>query len=111
MMSNVVVSASTDPEAFGRVVAEAQAMGRPVVVADHGGASEQVIEGVTGWRFTPGDPQAMAEALEIALAIGDNARAVLAERAAEHVRANFAKSGMCAATLRVYADLFETAKP
>ncbi len=111
MMSNVVVSASTDPEAFGRVVAEAQAMGRPVVVADHGGASEQVIEGVTGWRFTPGDPQAMADALEIALAIGDNARAVLAERAAEHVRANFAKSGMCAATLRVYADLFETAKP
>ena len=111
MMSNVVVSASTDPEAFGRVVAEAQAMGRPVVVADHGGASEQVIEGVTGWRFTPGDPQAMAEALEIALAIGDNARALLAECAAEHVRANFAKSGMCAATLRVYADLFETAKP
>ncbi len=111
MMSNVVVSASTDPEAFGRVVAEAQAMGRPVVVADHGGASEQVIEGVTGWLFTPGDPQAMAEALEIALAIGDNARALLAECAAEHVRANFAKSGMCAATLRVYADLFETAKP
>ncbi len=111
MMSNVVVSASTDPEAFGRVVAEAQAMGRPVVVADHGGASEQVIEGVTGWRFTPGDPQAMAEALEIALAIGDNARALLAECAAEHVRANFAKSGMCAATLRVYADLFEPEKP
>jgi len=111
MMSNVVVSASTDPEAFGRVVAEAQAMGRPVVVADHGGASEQVIEGLTGWRFTPGDPQALADTLETALAIGDDARTVLAERAAEHVRANFAKSGMCAATLRVYADLFETAKP
>ncbi|MFN9977202.1 MAG: DUF927 domain-containing protein, partial [Phycisphaerae bacterium] len=40
MLADVVVSASTDPEAFGRVVAEAQAMGRPVVAPDHGGAPE-----------------------------------------------------------------------
>src|SRR3546814_1766993 len=35
-LSDVVVSASTDPEGFGRVMAEAQAMGRPVIAADHG---------------------------------------------------------------------------
>ncbi|MBL4721338.1 MAG: glycosyltransferase family 4 protein, partial [Alphaproteobacteria bacterium] len=40
MLSDVVVHASTDPEAFGRVIVEAQAMGRPVVAADHGAGRE-----------------------------------------------------------------------
>ncbi len=110
MLSDVVVSASTDPEAFGRVIAEAQAMGRPVVVADHGGAAEQVIEGETGWRFTPGNPQALTDALETALALDADARATLAVRAAEHARGNYSKAGMCAATLRVYAGLHEAGK-
>ena len=44
MLADVVVSASTEPEAFGRVVGEAQAMGRPVVVSGHGGAAEQVVQ-------------------------------------------------------------------
>ncbi len=108
MLSDVVVSASTDPEAFGRVIAEAQGMGRPVVVADHGGATEQVIDGETGWLFGPGDPDGFADALETALALDADRRETLALRAAEHVRANFSKAGMCAATLRIYAALFET---
>jgi glycosyltransferase involved in cell wall biosynthesis len=105
MLSDVVVSASTDPEAFGRVIAEAQAMGRPVVVADHGGAAEQVLAGETGWRFAPGDPQAMADALETALVLDAGGRAALAERAAAHARGKYSKAGMCAATLRIYAEV------
>mgnify|MGYP002816814949 CR=1 FL=1 len=108
MLSDVVVSASTDPEAFGRVIAEAQSMGRPVVVADHGGASEQVLAEETGWLFPPGDPDGFADALEAALNLDAAGRAALAVRAAEHVRENFSKAGMCAATLRIYAELHET---
>jgi glycosyltransferase involved in cell wall biosynthesis len=108
MLSDVVASASTDPEAFGRVIAEAQAMGRPVVVADHGGATEQVLVGETGWLFTPGDPETFADALESALTLDTAKRAALATRAAVHVRENFSKAGMCADTLRVYAALHET---
>ncbi|MCH8238307.1 MAG: glycosyltransferase family 4 protein, partial [Proteobacteria bacterium] len=59
MLTDVVVSASTDPEAFGRIVVEAQALGRPVVASDHGGARETVIEGETGWLFPPGDVTAL----------------------------------------------------
>jgi len=110
MLSDVVVSASTDPEAFGRVIAEAQAMGRPVVVADHGGAAEQVVEGVTGWRFAPGDPQEFAAALETALTLNVDARAELAVHASDHARSKYAKSGMCASTLRIYASVFESHK-
>ena len=68
MLSDVVVSASTDPEAFGRVLVEAQAMGRPVVATDHGAARETVIPGETGWLVAPGDASAMVEALHEACA-------------------------------------------
>ncbi|MGE0418046.1 MAG: glycosyltransferase family 4 protein [Acetobacteraceae bacterium] len=63
MLSDVVIHASTQPEAFGRVVIEAQAMARPVIAADLGGPVETVQEGVTGWRVAPGDPDALAVAI------------------------------------------------
>lgn len=105
MLTDVVVSASTDPEAFGRVVAEAQAMGRPVVVADHGGAAEQVIASETGWLFTPGNAKALAGALADALSIDADARARLADTAIRHVHNRYSKAGMCLATLDIYAEL------
>src|SRR5690606_33580660 len=69
MLADVVVSASTDPEGFGRIVTEAQAMGKPVIATDHGGARETVLEGQTGWLVPPGDPAALAEALGRALSL------------------------------------------
>ena len=69
MLADVVVHASTEPEAFGRVVIEAQAMGRPVIASDLGGPVETVEHGVTGWRVPPGDPRALAAAIEAALAL------------------------------------------
>ncbi|MGC2413078.1 MAG: glycosyltransferase family 4 protein, partial [Stellaceae bacterium] len=56
VLADVVVSASSDPEGFGRVIVEAQAMGRPVVATDHGGARETIQPGVTGWLAPPSDP-------------------------------------------------------
>lgn len=109
MLSDVVVSASTDPEAFGRVAAEAQAMGRPVVATDHGGSRFTVIPGETGWLVKPGDAQALAEALDRALKLSPQERARLAERAISHVRANFTKARMCEATLAVYRELLAPA--
>ena len=64
MLADVVVHASTEPEAFGRVVIEAQAMGRPVIASDLGGPAETVEQGVTGWRVPPGDASALAAAIE-----------------------------------------------
>ena len=57
MLADVVVSASTDPEAFGRVMVEAQAMGKPVVAAGHGASAELVLPGETGWLFEPDDAE------------------------------------------------------
>ncbi|HLJ18834.1 MAG TPA: glycosyltransferase family 4 protein, partial [Stellaceae bacterium] len=67
MLADVVVSASTSPEGFGRVVVEAQAMGRPVVATNHGGARETVAPGSTGWLVPPADARALADAIGDAL--------------------------------------------
>ncbi len=105
MLTDLVVSASTDPEAFGRVVAEAQALGRPVVATDHGGARETVIPGVTGWLTPPGDVAALSKAIGHALEVNEAARQRLAEKAAANVRNNFSKTAMCAKTLDVYDEV------
>jgi glycosyltransferase involved in cell wall biosynthesis len=104
-LTDVVISASTDPEGFGRVVAEAQAMGRPVIATDHGGARETIVPGLTGWLVPPQDPAALAAAIAEALALGPGERAALARRAMRHVAANFTRESMCARTIAIYEEL------
>lgn len=111
MLADVVVSASTDPEAFGRVIAEAQAMGRPVIASDHGGAREIILPDETGLLVPPGDPDALAAALRDALALDAEARARLRDAAIAHVRASFSREQMCAKTLAVYAEVLDEAAP
>ena len=105
MLTDVVVSASTDPEAFGRVITEAQALGRPVIATDHGGARETVIQGETGWLVPPGDAQALTNTIECVLALDEDARKELAQKAVANVREKFSKIAMCSKTLAVYDEI------
>jgi glycosyltransferase involved in cell wall biosynthesis len=109
MLADVVVSASTDPEAFGRVAAEAQAMGRPVIATNHGGARETVVPGETGWLVPPGDPDALSTALGEALSMTAQRRESMARSAIGHVALNFSRAHMCAATLQVYDEVLAAA--
>ncbi len=111
MLADVVVSASTDPEAFGRVAAEAQAMGRPVVATDHGGARETVMLGKTGWLVAAGDAAALARAINEALALDAPARERIATAGRAHVCANFTVTKMCAETLEIYRGVLAARRP
>ena len=104
-LTDVVVSASTDPEGFGRTIVEAQAMGRPVVATDHGGARETIVRGVTGWLVPPRNTQALAAAIGEALALDRPASDALARRATAHAAAHFTREAMCAKTIAVYEEL------
>src|SRR3954453_1044092 len=105
MLSDVVVSASNEPEGFGRVIIEAQAMGRPVVATDHGGARETILPGITGWLAAPGDLQALAQAVGEALTLDNEARSAFARRAMSHIASDFTSERMCARTIAVYEEL------
>jgi glycosyltransferase involved in cell wall biosynthesis len=105
MLADVVVSASSDPEGFGRIIVEAQAMGRPVVATNHGGARETIAPGNTGWLVPPRDPAALAAAVGEALSLRESERSRLARRTIAHVAAQFTREAMCARTIEVYEEL------
>ncbi|MDX1738021.1 MAG: glycosyltransferase, partial [Alphaproteobacteria bacterium] len=109
-LADVVVSASTDPEAFGRVAVEGQAMGRPVVAPDHGGAVEQIDHGETGWLFRHGDADDLARQLKQALSLNAEERQAFHDRAIEMVRKKYTNAQMCAATLDVYREIIQMHK-
>jgi glycosyltransferase involved in cell wall biosynthesis len=115
MLSDVVVHASTQAEAFGRVVIEAQAMARPVIATDLGGPVETVEHEVTGLRVPAGDPRALAEAIESVLALPPDARHALGAAARASVLRSYTVRAMQEATLDVYEAVLgvanRTARP
>jgi glycosyltransferase involved in cell wall biosynthesis len=113
MMSDVVVHASIRPEAFGRVVIEAQAMGRPVVATNLGGPAETVVHGETGYLAEPDDAASLARWLTEALNLDLAARAALGARARQAVLDHYTVRAMQDATLDVYETVLSarTAAP
>ncbi len=105
MLADVVVSPSIYPESFGRVVAEAQAMGRPVIASDNGAAGEILRAGETGWLTPPGDARALAAVIQSAVRLDPETRAAVAQAAHAHIAAHFDLETMCARTLHLYAGL------
>lgn len=107
-----VVVASTEPEAFGRVGAEAQALGRPVIATRLGAPQETVRSApeyersqVTGWLVEPGDADDMAAAIRAVLELDEQLYSELAERAASNAHTNFTLEQMKLLTLAVYDEL------
>lgn len=102
MLADVVVMPSIEPEPFGRVAIEAQAMGRPVVAFEHGGAIESITDGVTGFLAQPNDAASLAQKIEQALALGPRQRKKFAETARAHIESDFTIAAMCEKTILIY---------
>jgi len=101
MAADIVISASTDPEAFGRVAAEAQAMGKPVIATAHGGALETVIDGQTGILVPPHDSGAIASA--VLKVVDEGSFDAIATR--KRICEQFSTRSLQVKTLSVYNDL------
>lgn len=110
--SQLALSGSTQPEAFGRVAIEAMAMGVPVVATGHGGSLETVIDGSTGWLVMPQAkpsaglfgafaPQAVAQKLREALQ-NPAQLATMGKAARAHVLGLFTVERCCAAEMQAY---------
>ncbi|CAI3927430.1 Glycosyltransferase involved in cell wall bisynthesis (RfaB) (PDB:2IV7) [Commensalibacter communis] len=110
MLANIVVVPSIKPEPFGRVVIEAQAMEKPVIVANHGGAAETVIDKKTGYVFEPGNVKALAELLQELVESSDEDLHWTGRLAREDAQAHYALTQMQAATLNVYNEVLPQTK-
>jgi glycosyltransferase involved in cell wall biosynthesis len=104
-LSDVVVNASTDPEGFGRVIIEAQAMARPVIASDHGGAVETIENNVSGLLVPPGDAATLAAAIDYILDLPAEERAAFGAQGRDAVVARFTVRAMQAATIEVYREV------
>jgi glycosyltransferase involved in cell wall biosynthesis len=114
-IAHLAVVASVEPEAFGRVATEAQAMGCPVIATDIGAPPETVAAvprvaagEATGWLVPPGDAGRLAAAMDEALSLSPEARAALGGRARARVLAHFSLDAMRRQTLEVYDSLLGT---
>ena len=105
--ANVVVSASTDPEAFGRVMAEAQAVQRLVVASNHGGATETVIDGAGGYLTTPGSAQDLANGITKILALPRTEYSARTQTARKRIADQYSAAAMKTATLAVYRKILQ----
>lgn len=105
LAADIVVSASTDPEAFGRVAAEASAMGRPVIATDHGGSRETVVPNQTGILVPPRNARALADALVTFASASAYWRKQIGERGHAYIASRFTTERMCADTIALYREL------
>ena len=103
--ADIVVSASIEPEAFGRVAVEAQSMARPIIATAHGGALETVLNGKTGWLVKPCDVSKMALALTDAVTTDLKKLRKMGAAGREWVECTFTTDKMCAAEFSAYQDV------
>ena len=110
MVADVIVVPSIEPEAFGRVAVEAQAMGRPLVASKLGAQTETIEDGATGFLVEPGDPAALAKAIDNALKLSSDDRTKMVEAARARVLKSYTVDAMCAATLNVYRTVMSASR-
>ena len=103
---DVAVNASSgQPEAIGRVIPEAQAMGRIVVGTAHGGACETIRDGETGFLVPPGDVDALAARIDAVFDMDEAARERMQAAAIRSVVENFSVAATCDKTLALYREI------
>lgn len=107
MVCDLAILPTTVPESFGRAAVEPQAMGKPVIASAHGGTTETILDGKTGWLVPPGDPEAWAKAIAAAIDLGPAKLAAMGQLAASRVRQLYSNEAMCAATLAAYERVLE----
>lgn len=105
MVSDIILSTAIEPEAFGRISVEGQAMGKIVVASDIGGSLDTIQDGITGKFFKSGDSQSLADALDWALALNDKEKQKISAAAIKNVREHFTKQIMCDKTIDVYREV------
>ena len=104
-ISDVVVSTSIEPEAFGRVSVEAQAMEKPILASNIGGSNETIINEKTGFLFEAGNSKNLSEKLGEILNLSEVTRNGIGAEGRKNVKVKFNVEKMCNSTYSEYKKL------
>ena len=106
-LADLVVSASTEPEAFGRVAVEAQAMGKPIVASDLGGSKETILKGKSGFLYKHDDARQLAKTLNTVIELDQDSLNSMGNEGRKNITKKFDVEAMCDSTLREYKKLLD----
>ena len=106
-LADVVVSASTEPEAFGRVSVEAQSMGKPIVASNIGGSKETVINKKTGFLYKHDDPRELAKSLNTVIQLTQDELKSIGNEGRKNITKKFDVETMCQSNLKEYRRLIK----
>lgn len=109
-IADVVLSTSIEPEAFGRVSAEASSMTKPIISSNHGGSREIIEDGMTGWLIEPSNAEKLANKIMEVLNLSQSKKDALGANARRRIKQKFSLENMLNKTLSVYEELLTTKK-
>ena len=104
-VADAVVSASIEPEAFGRVSVEAQAMGKPIIASDLGGSKETILRDKSGFLYKHDDPRDLAKTLNGVIELDQDSLNSIGNEGRKNITKKFDVESMCDSTLREYKKL------
>jgi glycosyltransferase involved in cell wall biosynthesis len=104
-VSDIVVSPSIEPEAFGRVAVEAQSMEKLIIASNIGGSNETIVDKKTGFLFTAGDPKSLSEKIISAITMDEMTLKLIGKEGRKNVIKKFNVEKMCFSTYSEYKRL------
>ena len=106
-LSDVVVSSSIEPEAFGRVSVEAQSMGKPIIATDIGGSKETIVNKKSGFLYKHDDPRELAKVLNTVIQLSQDELKSIGNEGRKNVTKKFDVETMCQSNLKEYKKLIK----
>ena len=101
-ISNIVVSASVEPEAFGRVAVEAQSMEKPIIASNTGGSNETIIDEKTGFLFESGNAKSLSQKILKVFSMDESSLKSIGIEGRKNIIKKFNVEKMCFSTYSEY---------
>ena len=106
-LADIAISSSVEPEAFGRVSVEAQAMNVPIVASNLGGSKETILHGKSGLLFNPEDAEELASIINKLMEMDKKSLSLIGEHGRKNVENKFNVDQMCQTTFTEYKKLIK----
>jgi len=106
-LADVVVSASIEPEAFGRVAVEAQSMGKPIIASNIGGSKETIVNKKSGYLYEFDDPRELAKSLNTVIQLNEEELKSMGNEGRKNISKKFDIETMCDTNLNEYKKLLK----
>ncbi len=104
-VSDIIVSASIEPEAFGRVAVEAQSMEKLIIASNIGGSNETIIDEKTGFLFKSGDAESLSKKIVHGLTMDETSINLMGKEGRNNIIKKFNVEKMCFSTYSEYKRL------